>query len=469
MHRLFFKIWFAFFVTLLVSVGALYWVMDRGFKQEFYRYAARQALSSLHRLESQLVQDYRQQGTWEALRDNPRLWARSKYRAFDFRPARRADRARHQFQKPLAHYKRFIDSILLTDADKRPIVGRRQADLAYHWRVLEVDQQVVGYLGYVKPKQLLRDMDIDFLRKHIERLMLASIALLVLSSLVAVWVSRRIAVPIKSLSQNTRRLAEGDYEVQVPVRSLDEVGDLCRHFNELARRLEANQNMRNRWVADISHEMRTPVSVLKAQVEAMLDGVRPVNNEQLQVIATKIEGLRKLVDDLFELSLADAGSLTYRKEPVALTELVAKVVSAFRPLFAKKSLQFTLNNHLPDDYLVFADGKRLTQLLENLLENSLRYTDAGGSVALSLASENEQVLIALADSSPGVSEDQLTKIFERLYRAEASRSRDTGGAGLGLAICHNIVTAHDGQIWAERSEFGGLKVMIRLPLGGEGV
>ena len=287
--------------------------------------------------------------------------------------------------------------------------------------------------------------------------------LLLLSSVLAAFISRMIAVPIARLSQSTDKLASGDYAVRVPVKSLDEIGDLCRHFNELAQKLESNQTMRNQWVADISHEMRTPVSVLKAQIEAFLDGIRAPTPEHLAVLAAKIEDLRKLVDDLFELSLADAGSLSYQKQAVNITQILEDAISIHSPKLELAKIQWQCDTTGGEKQMVYGDEKRLMQLFNNVIENTCRYTDGGGLLRIEIAEQDDGVLITFDDTAPGVPEDKLEKIFDRLFRMEASRNRNTGGAGLGLALCKNIVVAHGGTIWAEQSLLGGLRIAIKLP------
>lgn len=450
------------FATLLLSVLLLYIILDRSLRRDIYQNAHRQALHSIQRLQHHLDRDYEFYGSFNHYRLNERKWRRAKNQAFDFRPPPRSSGVHRQFAKPLAQYREFIDAIVLADAEKKLIAGTDRADERYRWRPIRHDGATVGYLGYVPPKRVLRAMDIDILQQHLKRLWVICLGLLALSSVAAAMISRKVSVPIRDLSRQTHRLAGGDYTVQVPVRSLDEIGDLCRNFNELAIRLEANQLLHKQWVADISHEMRTPVSVLKAQIESMQDGVRPLNAEQLHIIAKKIESLRKLVDDLFELSLSDMGSLSYTKATVNISELLAEACEAYAPRFAQKNLRFNWQNALSANVTVFADAKRLTQLFTNLLENSRRYTNAGGEVILLSQSTNEKVRVILQDSAPAVAPEQLDRIFERLYRAEASRSRETGGAGLGLAICKNIVTAHGGSIWAELSPLGGIKVVVEL-------
>lgn len=233
-------------------------------------------------------------------------------------------------------------------------------------------------------------------------------------------------------------------------------------FNALARTLERNEQMRRSFMADISHELRTPLAILRAEVEALEDGVRPLSREAVGALLKGIETLGKLVDDLNELSLADAGALSYRKSDIDLCAVLRACLQDFAERLTEHHI--LADAELPETpVIVHADERRLQQLFNNLLENALRYTDAGGRIQLRLRERNGQVQIDLQDSPPGVPEEALPHLFERFYRIERSRSRAGGGAGLGLAICRNIIDAHGGSIGARPSPLGGLWVWLRLP------
>jgi two-component system sensor histidine kinase BaeS len=176
--------------------------------------------------------------------------------------------------------------------------------------------------------------------------------------------------------------------------------------------------------------------------------------------------LSRLVDDLYQLSLADIGALTYRKEPINLGEALLEAIEFFRGEFETRNIRITHEIPTVGSLTLLADDRRLHQLFSNLLENSLRYTDSGGELRIRLAKGENQATIVFEDSAPGVPEDKLQRLFDRLFRVEGSRSRATGGAGLGLAMCKNIVEAHDGTIVARPSPLGGLWVEITLPLKG---
>lgn len=226
--------------------------------------------------------------------------------------------------------------------------------------------------------------------------------------------------------------------------------------------LAAAERSRRDWVADTSHELRTPLAVLQAEIEALQDGVHEVNEKTLGVLHNEVRHLSKLVGDLNELAQADSGGLSYRFARVDLGAIVLSVTDAFRERLT--SLGLELEIAIAGDCLLDADADRLRQLWMNLLENSLRYTNAPGLIRLELKQEDTAISCSIADSAPGVPEGMHQRLFERFFRADPSRTRGRGGSGLGLALAQKIVEAHGGAIVARPSSLGGLEVLMRFPL-----
>jgi len=205
--------------------------------------------------------------------------------------------------------------------------------------------------------------------------------------------------------------------------------------------------------------------VLRGEVQALQDGIRVPDERSFASLDAECGRLSALIDDLYQLALADAGALEYRFERLDLAELVGEVAEAQRPLCENDGLQLTLS--IPAAPPVSGDAHRLSQLVDNLLANARRYTDAPGTVSVSLATQPGAVVLVVEDSAPGVAGEHLPRLFERLYRVESSRRRAAGGAGLGLAICKAIAEAHGGRIAAGHSPLGGLRVEVRLPFAAE--
>lgn len=217
------------------------------------------------------------------------------------------------------------------------------------------------------------------------------------------------------------------------------------------------------WMTDTSHELRTPIAIIRAQIEALQDGVREPNAKTLNVLHKEILALTRLVDDLHDLAKHDLSKLTLSLATIDLSDVLQDVVAAFEERLTEKKISLEYNAS-DKRWMVRADAVRLKQLFSNLLENSYRYTHRGGVIRIEGTTENGSLFLNIEDSPPGVPSDALDKIFERFYRLESSRSRDYGGAGLGLPICQAIVNAHGGSIRALKSALGGVRMAIQLPL-----
>jgi two-component system sensor histidine kinase BaeS len=216
-------------------------------------------------------------------------------------------------------------------------------------------------------------------------------------------------------------------------------------------------------VADISHELRTPITVIRGEIEALMDGIRQASPAAFESLHAEVLHLNKLVDDLHQLTLADAGALSFHWRTVDLRDVLEPVLARYRLRAASAGL--TLRVSLPPDPLPLdADADRLTQVLVNLLENCVRYTDNGGQISVAAPRAGARALLTIEDSTPGVPADALAHLFDRLYRVDSARTRERGGSGLGLAICKAFIEAHGGGIKAAPSPLGGLRMTIDLPL-----
>ena len=288
------------------------------------------------------------------------------------------------------------------------------------------------------------------------------ISLLLVTVLLAWLVSRALRQRLAKLAAATHRLAAGDYGTRIERTSDDELDALVNDFNRMAQALDDTERNRRAFIADISHELRTPLAVVRAELEAIEDGIRPLDRANLVGLQGEIRQLGKLIDDLHDLSMTQSGGLAYRFAPLDLAALLRSELNGMRVRFANAGL--ALEEDLPATPLqVSGDERRLQQVLANLLENALRYTHAGGRVLVQAAHVPAGVQLIVEDTAPGVPADKCALLFERFYRVESSRNRASGGSGLGLAISHNIILAHHGVIHAEPSPLGGLRVVITLP------
>jgi len=282
-------------------------------------------------------------------------------------------------------------------------------------------------------------------------------ASLLLAAGLAYWLTRRI----RALATATNALIRGDYAVTLDVPGNDELARLAANVKMLAQTLDAARQSRQQWIADISHELRTPLSVLRAEIESLQDGVRPLDQAAVGSLCNETQRLARLVEDLHTLSLSDLGALSYRKEPADVAEVLSEAVEAKQRAIEDSGLKLDLK--LDPGAMVLADAARLTQVFANLLQNSLRYTAAPGTIMVRLRRDGGSIVIEWEDTSPGVPAGDLPRLTDRLFRVEGSRSRDGGGSGLGLAIARAIVEGHAGALTARPSALGGLCIEIVLP------
>lgn len=446
-------------VAVAMGVGA-----HINLNRDFLGYLNEQAVNRLELAVPSVTAGYRQQGSWDFLRERPDLWYRL------LRPAPEDARVPLTERPPAsvtpAELTGASRRFTLLDAERQRIVGfSSPADNAIE-RAIVVDGLTVGWLVLTPFESASYGAEKRFADAQARTGWVVGGGAVLLAAAVALWASRRLLRPVRQVAQATHRLAAGDYGTRVPETSADdEIGQLARDFNQLALTLQRNEAMRREFMADVSHELRTPLGVLHGELEAMEDGVRQLDAAALRSLKAEVATLHKLVDDLYELSLADVGALSYRKAELDLRKIIGDTAGAFGERLRSSGLALQLE--LPPGPLpAFGDARRLRQLFANLLENSCRYTDAGGSLRLQARREGRQMLIDLHDSAPGVRDDQLPRLFERFFRAEASRSRKSGGAGLGLSLCQRIVQAHEGRIEARPSPLGGLWLRVELPALG---
>lgn len=356
----------------------------------------------------------------------------------------------------------------LFDGHRQPIIGPESSPVGLLLEPVRVHgETVVGWVGSRPLPAPSSAAEVRFLRSQRQAYLLIGLATLLSAGLAALLLTRRLLGPVQALARAAHRLAGGHFETRVVLQSTDEIGQLAKDFNHLAATLEANEGIRRRWIADISHELRTPLAVLRGEIEALQDGVRPMGTEALQSLHGEVMHLGKLIEDLYQLTLSDLGGLVYRMEPLDPLALLAQVADGFRTRYREAGLGLDWAPP-PRSRQLLADPQRLSQLFHNLFENSLRYTARDGRLQIAARYQAGDLVLDWQDSAPGVPATSLPQLFDHLHRGEGSRNRRHGGAGLGLAICRNIVTAHQGTIQARPSPLGGLWIEIHLPLTAGG-
>ncbi|MBE5252396.1 MAG: two-component system sensor histidine kinase BaeS [Enterobacterales bacterium endosymbiont of Blomia tropicalis] len=445
------KLFMAIFATSMMVLITMHWGVRLSFEHGFVDYIKRGNEQRLNMLSDALADQFEQHGDWDFLRHNDRL-VFNILRSLEQNPDSSNQLPPHgwrtQFWIIDQQYK-----VLVGPRSPVPLEGSRR-------NITLSNGKIVGWVIGSPPERLTRSTDINFDQQQ-RRTSWYIVGLSTLLAALMTWlIARGLLAPVKRLVDGTHHLAAGHFASRVEVSSHDELGQLAHDFNRLASSLEKNERMRRAFMADISHELRTPLAILRGELEAMQDGVRKLTPEAIASLQSEVVVLTKLVDDLHQLSLSDEGALAYRKQATDLVQLMEVTAGSFAERYRSHGL--TLNLSLPEDAPFFGDPDRLLQLFTNLLENSLRYTDAGGGLQVRLWYEAPYWMLTFDDSAPGVDGEYQAQIFERFFRTEGSRNRASGGSGLGLAICKNIVDAHGGDISATHSDLGGLKITLQL-------
>jgi len=447
--------------TLMISVMLV--LNAASFNRGFSDYVIERETRRLKPLLENIAQQYEQQGNWNWLRWDSPVWHQTLRQSVD--PQALKEIGRGHISKPI---RGFFERLTIKDAKTDKIIlGRKNQKRELIWiEIKGVDDETdIAYLGFEPNSRLDAEFDEIFSDRLTKQLVFIGIIGLFIAAMLAVPFASWLVKPIRRLNKAMGKMTSGELDVSVPVDRKDELGTLANDFNRLAKVLRQNQQDRQTWVSDIAHELRTPVAVLIADIEAAQDGIRKVDDAWLKSLHIHSFRLTQLVNDLHQLSQSDAGTLNYRFEPLDLVDLVDDSLAHCSASFSQANL--LCNWQMPEDRVwIRGDATRLSQLLSNLAQNSLRYTDcsesAPGSLKVSLKVTPFDVELIWEDSSPGVGEKDLALLFDRLYRVDESRSRDSGGSGLGLAIVKNIVEAHEATIGAHHSEFKGLKIIVQF-------
>lgn len=507
--RLIHRLFMAFAALSFAALLAFALLQQDGFRRGFLDYLDGLSLELLNEGSERLAASYRKEGSWDFVRGRPRILmdtlgiaADARARAGvpfnpeerrprppppgeDWRPPPRPGEGVRPFRgdpmrpgrpprpnmpPPEARAMDPLDiagRLLLVDVDGVAIAGNPHVPA--NAREIEVrDQgQLIGRLRLAALPKWSGELDEAFAHSQWRRALIGGAAILACALLLAWLLARWLQRPIRALAQGAQALAAGHYATRVPAGAGDELSELATDFNRLAMALERSRAARRQWGADIAHELRTPLAILHGEIQALQDGVRQFGPDTLASLQAETTRLTSLVEDLYQLALSDAGALEYRSTDIDLGDLLTEFVRLQQATMRDAGLELTLADLPAAELPIRGDEPRLQQLFGNLIANSRRYTDSPGRVQISVQRSAGYWLIHIDDTPPGVSKEALPLLFERLYRADGSRNRVSGGAGLGLAIARNIVEAHAGSIAALQSPLGGLRILIELPIATE--
>lgn len=478
------KLFAAFAAVTIVVILLMLLFVNWSFNRGFNGYLMGQEQRHLELLSERALNFYSEEGSWTRLQQDHRAWREllSLGGAIPLRlpPKGEGDKemglhppppnSSHDKPPPLRGPTPIEHRISLLDAQGHFVVGNPRLgdsltvqgrDL---FRIPLLSQgEIVGFLLSREP-EFLDDVLVKSFQAHQLRhlLWVAPVALL-LALLIAGLLVKQILKPIKLLAAGTKTLTAGDYSHRIELMQVDEMGRLAEDFNTLAQTLENEENLRQRWIADTSHELRTPLAVLRSEIEAIQDGIRKPEPHRIAALHSQVLSLSKLVNDLHQLSLGDAGLDRQDDRELDLVALLQSVFVSNESMAQSQqlALDFAAPSH---EVMVRGDQTRLLQLFNNLIANSLYHTEAGGQVKVELQQLQDRASVRIFDSKPGVSDEALPQLFDRLYRPDSSRNRNSGGAGLGLAIAQQISAAHGATLEAGHSPLGGVLLTFTIPL-----
>ncbi len=482
--KLSYKIFAALALMSLLVVALMVGLIRFYVARNFADYVNRSLLDRYSDVATALTAEYQTHKGWQVLKDNPGRWheilrASLPRKDFDLgkfppRPPEIENKISDSSSKkmpsprPFRRIQRLARKLALFGADKQHITGGR-ARVSYDGYTLQaiaVDGQTVGWLGLHKREHLANPLAVGFLTQQSQMLYIIGGGILLLAAIVAYLLSEHLLTPVQKLTAGTQALTSRQFDTRIEVESKDELGQLAADFNTMALTLEKYERMRQQWISDIAHELRTPLSILCGEIEALRDGVREVNRDTLDSLYSEARHLSEIVNDLHELSLADTGALSIKKVPINPAAVLKETLGHFKQGFAENQIKIenSLENHHPTT--IIGDADRLRQLFSNLVKNTLRYADAPGILKIGQVCTANRLILFFEDSGPGVPEGALDRLFDRLYRVDRSRSRAQGGSGLGLSICKSIVIALGGEIRATNGNSGGLRIEVELPHTG---
>ncbi len=451
------KLFLVVFLTSLLAILVMSTAMRLGFQQGFLNFLSELELRRLGKLESVLEQTYRTEGGWGFLQRDVRSWQIFLAR---YLQAEEINNRVNPYSTPPPS-PNLLARLAVLDAERRIVAGEPSAQTEAVLRPLRINDRVVGYLAVAPVESVTEAAEVTFLQQQLRVILVSAGVTAALAALAAIWLTRLFVRPIRIATRSVQQLAGGRYDLLLPENSRDDIGRLYGDINHLATTLANNERLRREYASDIAHELRTPLAILRGEFEAIEDGVRPMNAATMESLRGELSQLSKLVDDLHQLQLADTGALNYRKEPVDVVEILEDERARFAERCAAAGIGVEIASNAPR-VMLDADAGQLSHLFSNLFENTLRYTDRGGRLEISVHA-NDVIEIDFMDTAPGVAEADLPRLLERMFRAEASRNRVSGGHGLGLAICQKIVAGHRGSIEARHSPLGGVWMHMRFP------
>jgi len=450
------RLFLSFAVIVLVAIASMLLIARQGAASEVRAFMFRGGMSGTQGLVGALEDYYARRGSWRGVEA---LLAESG-------PGRGHGMGPQGMGTMMNQHLRVADVRGYLVADSLGLgLGSQlsQAELA-NGIILEVDRQVIGYLLPEGGMAFSAGDESRLVGRITRAALIAGLVAGVASLLIAGLLAYQLLRPIQALTRAAEQMAQGDLSQRVQVHGGDELALLGKTFNRMATSLQHAEESRQAMTADIAHELRNPLAVQRASLEALQDGIYPLNPENLAPIQEQNVLLSRLVDDLRTLALADAGQLNLESVPTDFAALAERMVERYIPQASAQQIELIYQK--PPSLLpsIDLDPLRVEQILGNLLSNALRYTPPQGRIEVVLSKGTTRVQLTVRDSGPGIPDEALPYIFERFYRADRSRSRLEGGTGLGLAIARQLAQAHGGDLTAANHPQGGAVLILTLPI-----
>ena len=435
------KLTLAFLAVSLAGIAIITVMASRASTREFLSFADQQSRAAFVR---QLEEFYAEHHGWDGLRDEL---------------GEPASTGSVRTRQPAVVS---TQGVVVSSSERWQAGERPPAAVVARGIPLVIGGQRVGTLLVEPPGDWPPGDGGEFIGRLQRDLLLGVAGAILVSLLLGFLLSRTLTSPMRAMTEATRAIAAGDYSVRVPVRRRDELGELAGSFNQMSSELARAQSLRQQLTADVAHELRTPLGVILGHAEALSDGVLPATPEALALIHAEARRLTRMVEDLRTLSLTDAGELSIERVRCSLETLLQRAVRTAQgeALARRLRLETQAEPALPTLSL---DPDRMAQVLDNLLRNALLHAPPDSRILLTAYSASPEIILTVQDQGPGVAPGNLSRIFDRFYREEIARPRDSGGSGLGLAIARSLVEAQGGRMWAESPEGGGLSVHMAFP------
>lgn len=450
----------AFGLVVFVSIASIVLVLWRTTQREVNTFMFRGGMVGVEQMVDALEDYYRANRSWDGIE----IFVQQT-----FGSARRAGGQAPHGMGMMNQRLRLYDAEGKILADTREPAPTGQLSEAQKSDAISLNagRRVIGYLVFDGELAFTRGDEVNLMARLNRAALTAAVAGGALSLLLAALLTYHLSRPIRALKEGADRLAAGDLSQRVSVQGDPEVASLGLAFNQMAASLQKAEINRRAITADIAHELRNPLSVQRAHLEALQDGIYPLDPDSLEPVLAQNLLLSRLVEDLRTLALAEAGQLTLHKTQVDIATLAERSADRFSPQAASKQIEIQFIQPRQSVPALNADPGRIEQILSNLIANALRHTPQVGRVILGIRTDHDWAYITIRDTGPGIHEEALPRIFDRFYRADPSRSREEGGSGLGLSIARQLARAHSGDLTAANHPEGGAVFTLTLPLSGK--